>query len=83
MDAGKLTYGFNQPFLCEILVRGQLHPRWLAWFQGMQAENTTSGSTRLTGVLADQAALYGVLAQIRDLGLELISLQQLENQEEE
>jgi hypothetical protein len=57
----------------EIRVRGRLGETMRSAFPTMQAE-TRGKDTVLTGVLADQAALYGVLAQIEALGLELIEL---------
>ncbi len=64
----------GQPLVCQITVRGQLGPQWSAWFHGLSVAETAGGGTILTGELADQAALHGVLASIRDLGLELVSV---------
>lgn len=59
-----------------ICVRGQLVPeQWRAWFDGLTLELLLDGTMQLSGVVSDQAALYGVLIRIRDLGLTLISLQ--------
>jgi hypothetical protein len=57
----------------EIRIQGVLGERWAAWFEGLQvrAEGT---DTVLSGPLADQAALHGVLARIGDLGIRLISV---------
>ncbi len=55
-------------------VRGQLHGGWSAWFDGLAIEHEPDGSTLLVGPLADQAALHGVLAKVRDLGLTLLSV---------
>lgn len=62
-----------QPTYYEIRVEGQLPPQWQEWFDGLEiaAEN---GQTRLTGPVADQAALYGLLKKVRDLGLVLVSV---------
>ncbi|WP_181783132.1 hypothetical protein [Pseudonocardia pini] len=63
--------------LYEIRLAGRLDPRWTAWFDGMTL--TAGGdSTTLHGVLADQAALHGVLRRIRDLGLPLVALRRLD-----
>ena len=59
-----------------IRIKGHLDPRWSTRLQGMQIQNRPDGTAALTGALADQAALHGLLAQIRDLGLELLALQQ-------
>jgi hypothetical protein len=60
----------------EIRVAGQLSPQWIEWFTGL-AVTLVDGETWLTGPLADQAALHGVLKKIRDLGLPLLSVNQL------
>ncbi len=60
-----------------IRVRGQLGPEWADWFEGL-APASADGETRLEGPLADQAALHGVLAKLRDLGLPLIAVNQEE-----
>ena len=64
----------GQPLVYRIRVRGELGPQWSAWFEGLSAAETASGDTTFTGQLADQSALHGVLARIRDLGLELVSV---------
>ncbi len=57
-------------------LQGRLDPRWSSWFDGMQVIYTeATGETVLTGTVADQAALHGLLARIRDLNLELISVE--------
>ena len=57
----------------EIRLHGRLDPRWSARFEGLTL-TTTDGATRLTGHLVDQAALHGLLRQLRDLGLPLDSV---------
>lgn len=61
------------PIYYEIRVEGQLPLQWQDWFDGLEiaAEN---GETLLSGFLADQAALYGLLKKVRDLGLALVSV---------
>lgn len=61
----------------EIRVEGHLARQWDEWFAGMQVSLEETGDTVLRGALADQAALYGVLKRVRDLGLPLVSLQRL------
>ena len=58
----------------EIRVRGHLGEQWADWFDGMTIEREADGTSRLTGSLADQAALHGLLRKVRDLGLPLISV---------
>lgn len=57
----------------EIRLRGRLDPRWEASFEGMTL-TSGAGLTRLTGPVTDQAALHGLLARLRDLGLPLVSV---------
>jgi hypothetical protein len=61
----------------QIRVRGALDPHWSEWFDGMVISHDAGGDTLLTGPLADQAALYGVLHRIRDLGLTLLAVAEL------
>jgi hypothetical protein len=63
-----------QPLVYQIRVRGQLGSQWSAWFEGLSVAATVDGDTTLRGPLTDQSALHGVLARVRDLGLELVSV---------
>jgi len=58
----------------EIRVKGHLAPHWSGWFEGFAIALKDNGETLLSGPVVDQAALYGVLMKIRDLGLPLISV---------
>ena len=62
----------------EIRVRGPLDSSWSTWFDGLTVEPTGRGETILTGHIVDQTALHGILARIRDLALELLSLRRLD-----
>ncbi|HEX6148126.1 hypothetical protein [Nocardioides sp.] len=62
----------------EISLRGRLEPRWSTWFDDMTLTSGTDGTTVLYGHVADQAALHGLLTRLRDLGLPLISVTQVE-----
>ena len=64
----------GEPFVYQIRVRGLLSPQGSDWFDGLNVIGTADGDTTLTGRLADQSALHGVLARVRDLGLELVSV---------
>lgn len=63
-----------------VRVRGQLDQRWSDWFDGFQLVYHDN-DTILTGPVSDQAALHGVLAKIRDLGLPILLVENLENEE--
>ncbi len=62
----------------EIRLQGVLEQRWAAWFDGMNLTANEDGSTTLRGPLIDQAALHGVLQRLRDLGIPLIAVTQLQ-----
>jgi hypothetical protein len=63
----------------EIRLQGRLEATWSAWFDGMSLTPGADGTTVLRGPVADQAALHGLLSRLRDLGLPLISVRQMEN----
>lgn len=62
----------------EIRLTGHLDDRWAAWFDGLSLTHEGDGSTVLRGQIVDQAALHGLLQKVRDLGLPLISVAQVE-----
>ena len=62
----------------QILVKGHLESYWSQWFNGMMIEQLSGGDTTLSGYVIDQAALHGLLAKIRDLGLTLVSVRCLD-----
>jgi hypothetical protein len=59
-----------------IRVGGHLDEQWKTGFSGMSVAPEDDGTTVLSGYLEDQAALFGVLKKIRDLGLSLLSVEQ-------
>ena len=61
----------------QIRLAGHLHERWAAWFDGLTLSNQDDGTTVMSGPVADQAALHGLLQRVRDLGLSLISVTQV------
>jgi len=69
----------------EIRLQGHLEARWRAWFVGLTLTHTREGTTVLRGEVIDQAALHGLLARVRDLGLQLIEVKRVapSSQEEE
>ena len=64
----------DRSMVYQIRIKGHLDQRWGDWFGGMSITPGANGETRLTGPVADQAALYGVLRKVRDLGLPLLSV---------
>lgn len=60
-----------------IRIRDHLNAEWSDWFERLDIESHEDGTTTLSGMVADQAALYGLLDKLRDLGLELISVNRL------
>ena len=65
------------PAWYEIRVAGVLDGRWAAWFDGLQVSGQ-GDQTVIRGLVADQAALHGLLTRVRDLGLCLISVRRLD-----
>jgi len=63
--------------LHEIRVQGHLDEHWADWLEGLAFTHESDGTTTLTGPLADQAALHGVLNRIRDLALPIVSVRRL------
>jgi hypothetical protein len=61
----------------ELRVKGQLGPKWAAWFEGLSLESGEDGTTVIRGEVVDQAALHGLLQRVRDIGIPLLSLTQL------
>jgi hypothetical protein len=68
--------GAGWPARYEVRVDGVLDGRWSEWFQGLRIDHH-GGETVLSGVLADQPALHGVLDKVRDLGLSIIAVRRL------
>lgn len=68
----------------EFCVDGHLPDRWEAWFEGLSIARTVGGTTILRGPVADQSALHSILLKIRNVNLDLISVNRIapENQGE-
>ena len=64
----------QQPHQYQIRINGHLGPQWIDWFDGLMITLEANGDTLLSGVVVDQAALYGILHKIRDLGMPLVSV---------
>ncbi len=72
--ADEATEDRNEPGLYEIRIKGHLDDKWADWFEGLTITRADNGETLLRGPLVDQAALHGVLRNVRDLGLPLLSV---------
>ncbi len=64
----------NEPGSFEIRIKGHLDDKWADWFEGLTITLESNGDTFLTGPVVDQAALYGLLKKVRDLGMPLVSV---------
>ncbi len=64
----------SQPTVYHIRLQGHLGRQWTAWFGGLTITLDDNGETLLTGPVADQAALHGLLRKVRDVGLPLIAV---------
>lgn len=64
----------NKPAIYKIRIKGHLSDEWTDWFEGLTVSLEEDGTTLLSGPLADQAALHGLLKKVRDLGMPLLSV---------
>lgn len=71
----------DKPIHCQVRVKGHLDTTWSEWFQGLAISNQAGGEAVLSGYLLDQAALQGVLNRISSLGLALISVHAVPDQD--
>jgi hypothetical protein len=67
----------GQPMVYQIRIKGHLGSQWRNWFEGLVITMEEDGDTLLTGPVVDQAALYGLLKKVRDLGIPLVSISQV------
>ena len=73
-----LTEDHYEPRLYEIRIKGHLADRWADRFAGLTITLEENGDTLLTGPVVDQAALFGLLRKVRDLGMPLLSVRRVE-----
>jgi hypothetical protein len=73
----------DTPTRYEIRIEGHLSASWASWFEDLEIGHAETGETVLAGMLADQAALHGVLMRIRDLGLPLVAVSRAEQREDQ
>ena len=70
--------GLDEPARYEIRVDGHIDAEWADWFEGLTVTFHADGTTLLSGQLADQAALHGLLRKVGDLGMTLMSINVVE-----
>ena len=68
----------GQPVVYQIRLKGHLDAQWTDWFGGLTITLEEDGNTLLTGPVIDQAALHGLLKKVRDLGMTLVSVVQVQ-----
>jgi hypothetical protein len=71
------TSGYREAGWYEIGLKGHLDSRWTAWFDGLSLSNEIDGTATISGPVVDQAALHGLLQKVRDIGVSLISVIQV------
>ena len=71
----------SQPTIYQIRVKSHLGSDWTDWFEGLAITLEEDGDTLLTGPVVDQAALHGLLKKVRDLGMSLVSVNQVQCKE--
>ena len=69
----------GQPIVYQIRLRGHLSDQWTDWFECLTITLEEDGDTLLTGSVLDQAALFGLLKKVRDLGMPLVSVNRIES----
>ena len=67
----------GQPVVYQIRIKGHMGRQWSNWFEGLTITLDDNGETLLTGPVVDQAALYGLLRKVRDVGMPLISVMRM------
>jgi hypothetical protein len=74
---GSMTTSNHTPAHYRIRIHGHLDPTWSTWFDGLTITQEQDGTTTLAGSLVDQAALYGLLGRLRDVGAILLIVERL------
>jgi hypothetical protein len=80
VDDNQTKAARDPSFKIKIRIVGQIDEHWSDWFEGLAITHTEENVTVLTGRVADQAVLYGLLANLGALGLPLLSVNRIEDQ---
>ena len=80
-EAHVSTEDHYEPGRYEIRLKGHLDARWAGRFEGLSFSHERDGTTILSGPVVDQAALHGLLRKVRDLGLPLLSVMEVESEQ--
>jgi hypothetical protein len=72
------TADLGQRVVYQIRIQGHLGSEWTDWFEGLTITIQDNGETLLTGPVVDQAALYGLLRKVRDLGMPLVAVSRVQ-----
>lgn len=77
-ETSQANEDYDVPGFYEVCLKGHLDDQWDTWFGGLSLTLENHGTTLLQGLVVDQAALYGLLKRVRDLGIPLISVNRAE-----
>lgn len=78
-----LRGGLDEPARYEVRIEGHLDGEWAEWFEGLTVTVQTDGTTLLSGLLADQSALQGLIRKIGSLGMTLVSINVIKTGDEQ
>ncbi len=73
----------SRPMVYQIRLKGHLDRQWADWFGGLSITQEDNGDTLVTGPVVDQAALFGLLKKVRNLGMPLLSVVSIESGQED
>lgn len=65
-----------------IRIKGEIDESWSEWFEGFELTSNEPDETILTGIVTDQAAFYGLIGKLRDLGIQLVAVNSIETEDE-
>ena len=78
-----LKNDLGKSMVYQIRVEGHLDHQWTDWFEGLTINLEEDGEMLLTGPLVDQAALFGLLKKVRDLGMPLVSVNRIKSDQKD